>query len=201
MAMTVISSVPVTSGTMPKAPDEPTWSARIAVCGLHCRPNRKSSGETFSKKRTVSNSTENTMPMVVRTATQAQASSTILTTRSTWLRARKFGRQRCAGRRRAPSRPKIQPAPTIERVRQDAQRGVDVGGALQRRRRRRRNSGRRDRDDVAQRGAAPADRRSAMAGSKRVERLRIRRCGRRPARRSRRSASIGTRTPIATKAP
>ena len=72
MAIVVISSVPVTSGTMPNAPDEPTWSARIAVCGLHCRPNRNSSGETFSKKRTVSNSTENTMPMVVRTATHAR---------------------------------------------------------------------------------------------------------------------------------
>ena len=34
--MTEISSVPANSGTAPNAPDEPTWSARIAVCGLHC---------------------------------------------------------------------------------------------------------------------------------------------------------------------
>ena len=54
--MKVMSSVPTTSGTMPKAPDEPTWSARIAVCGDHCRPNRKSIGETLLKKRKVSNS-------------------------------------------------------------------------------------------------------------------------------------------------
>ena len=34
----------------PKAPDEPTWSARIAVCGLHCRPNRKSIGEHLAQR-------------------------------------------------------------------------------------------------------------------------------------------------------
>ena len=51
MAMTVIRNVPANSGTAPNAPDEPTWSARSAVCGLHCRPNRNSVIGTFWKKR------------------------------------------------------------------------------------------------------------------------------------------------------
>ena len=42
MAIPDISSVPTSTGTAPKAPDDPTWSARIAVCGLHCKPNRNS---------------------------------------------------------------------------------------------------------------------------------------------------------------
>ena len=112
IAIVVMSSVPVTSGMIPKAPDEPPWSARIAICGDHCRPNRNSSGETFSKNRIVSKSTENRMPTVVNTATQAAENRTILTTRSTWLRARKFA----DSERRPndnPSNPKIQPAPTI----------------------------------------------------------------------------------------
>ena len=112
MAITVISKVPVTSGTMPKAPDDPTWSARMAVCGLHCVPNRKSIGETFSKNRTVSNSTENTIPIVVSTATLAQASRTTFTARSTWLRARKVVESRRKPKA-TPSRPKTNPPPRI----------------------------------------------------------------------------------------
>ena len=56
IAIAVIRSVPANSGTAPKAPDEPTWSARSAVCGLHCRPNRNSVIGTFWKNRINSNS-------------------------------------------------------------------------------------------------------------------------------------------------
>ncbi len=75
MAMAEISSVPANSGTAPKAPEEPTWSARSAVCGLHSRPNRNSVTGTLSKKRSDSNSTDSTMPTVVRIATEALRSS------------------------------------------------------------------------------------------------------------------------------
>ena len=44
MAMNEMSAVPANSGTAPKEPDEPTWSARIAICGLHDVPNRNSIG-------------------------------------------------------------------------------------------------------------------------------------------------------------
>ena len=52
------------------------------------------------------------MPMVVSTATQAQANSTTLTKRSTWLRARKAA----DSERRPnamPSSPKTRPVPRI----------------------------------------------------------------------------------------
>ena len=39
------------SGTAPKEPELPTWSARKAVCGLQCRPKRNSWAGTRSKKR------------------------------------------------------------------------------------------------------------------------------------------------------
>ena len=42
IAMIVIRKVPANSGTAPNAPVEPTWSARMAVCGDHSRPNRNS---------------------------------------------------------------------------------------------------------------------------------------------------------------
>ena len=41
-----MKNVPQNSGIEPNAPDEPAWSARIAVCGLHSMPNRKSVGRT-----------------------------------------------------------------------------------------------------------------------------------------------------------
>ena len=47
--------VPQNNGIEPNAPDDPAWSARIAVCGLHWVPNRKSAGGTMLKKRNVSN--------------------------------------------------------------------------------------------------------------------------------------------------
>ncbi len=64
----MISKVPVNSGTAPKLPDEPTWSARIAVCGLQLSPNRNSVIGTCWKNRIASNSTDRTIPMVVKIA-------------------------------------------------------------------------------------------------------------------------------------
>ena len=58
MAINEISMVPTNSGTAPNEPDEPTWSSRIAVCGLHEVPNTNSKIDTDSKKRRASNSTE-----------------------------------------------------------------------------------------------------------------------------------------------
>jgi len=91
MAIKEISIVPTNSGTAPKAPEEPTWSARMAVCGLQLVPNRNSVTGTASKKRRDSNSTESKMPRVVKIATQAQLNSTPLNTRSTCWRARNRG--------------------------------------------------------------------------------------------------------------
>ena len=42
MAIPEISMVPAKTGMAPNAPDEPTWSERIAVWGLHLSPNRNS---------------------------------------------------------------------------------------------------------------------------------------------------------------
>ena len=46
--------------TPPKAPELPTWSSRMAVCGLHSAPNRNSVNETRRKKRMASNRSEST---------------------------------------------------------------------------------------------------------------------------------------------
>ena len=89
--MPAISSVPVNSGTAPKAPDEPTWSARMASCGLQFRPNRNSVIGTIWKKRIDSNSTEMTMPMVVKMAMLEARISAPRTMVSTRLRARSAG--------------------------------------------------------------------------------------------------------------
>ena len=87
--MAVIRNVPANSGTAPNAPDEPTWSARSAVCGLHCRPNRNSVIGTFWKKRIDSNTTEKTIPAVVAIEMPAASHRATVTQRSTVLRARK----------------------------------------------------------------------------------------------------------------
>ena len=81
MAITVMSSVPTSSGIRPKEAGVPV--------GDQWLPNRNSMGETERKKIIVSNSTEKTMPMVVSTATAEQATRTTSTTRSKALRARK----------------------------------------------------------------------------------------------------------------
>jgi hypothetical protein len=87
----MMSVVPTKSGTAPNAPEDPTWSARMAVCGLQCRPNRNSHQGDRAKKRTVSNSTENTIPTVVSTATIEHVSRIVLTILSTEFRARNNG--------------------------------------------------------------------------------------------------------------
>ena len=94
MAMKVMSSVPTSSGTNPKAVWISPWSARSADCGFQSVPNRNwvivglplMLGS--KKKRHVSVTTEKMMPMVVRMATKAQAMSTTSTKRSNRLRAR-----------------------------------------------------------------------------------------------------------------
>ena len=83
--------VPQKSGIAPNAPDEPAWSARIAVCGLQFVPNRNSAGLTIEKKRIDSNRSEATIPAVVRIAISEARSSTPITSRSTRVRARKWG--------------------------------------------------------------------------------------------------------------
>ena len=108
IAMNEMSRVPAKSGTAPKAPEDPTWSSRIAVCGLQPRPNRKSASGTWPKKRIASNSTERTMPMVVKIATVEHAIRKTLTIRSTWFLARSAG----VTRRQAAPSPAIATAST-----------------------------------------------------------------------------------------
>ena len=72
MATREISRVPTSSGTKPKEPEAATWSIRMAICGLHCRPNRKSVTGIDWKKRRASNNTDRTMPRVVNTAIKEQ---------------------------------------------------------------------------------------------------------------------------------
>ena len=73
MAMAEIISVPAKTGTAPKAPEEPTWSSRMAIWGLHFKPNKNSVMEIFSKNRMASNRTDSRMPMVVKIAIVEQA--------------------------------------------------------------------------------------------------------------------------------
>ena len=63
-----MKTVPQNRGIEPNAPDDPAWSARIAVCGLHDRPKRKSPGGTNLKNRAISNSSDRTIPSVVKIA-------------------------------------------------------------------------------------------------------------------------------------
>ena len=83
-----MKAVPQNSGIEPKAPDEPAWSARIAVCGLQVVPNRNSVGLTRLKKRMDSNSSERTIPSVVRIAMSEAPRSNPNIQRSTPVRAR-----------------------------------------------------------------------------------------------------------------
>ena len=91
IAMTVIRIVPANTGIAPNAPDAPTWSARMAVCGLHSSPNRKSIGEILVKKAIASNSSDRTIPTVVRMAMVEATISMSRMTRSTRFRARMAG--------------------------------------------------------------------------------------------------------------
>ena len=83
IAMNEMSRVPANSGMAPNAPEEPTWSSRIAIWGLQSRPNRKSVTPTWPKKRIASNSTESTMPRVVKIAMVELAISRARMIRST----------------------------------------------------------------------------------------------------------------------
>ena len=69
--MRVISSEPTSRGMKPN-------EAGVDV-GAQWVPNRNSTGETSPKNASVSNRTERTMPIVVKTATAEQAMSTSLT--------------------------------------------------------------------------------------------------------------------------
>ena len=91
MAMAETSRVPVNSGTAPKAPEAPTWSARMAVWGLHRVPKKNSRGETFWKKSRDSNRTDSTIPRVVRIAIDENTIMIPSTMDSTRLRARICG--------------------------------------------------------------------------------------------------------------
>ena len=56
------------TGTAPKLPDDPTWPSLIDICGLQCVPNKNSVTATDSKKRSVSNNNDNTIPSVIKMA-------------------------------------------------------------------------------------------------------------------------------------
>jgi hypothetical protein len=73
IAMPEIIAVPAKTGIAPKAPEEPTWSVRIAIWGLHSKPNKNSVIGITLKKRIASNSTDKTIPMVVKMAKVEQA--------------------------------------------------------------------------------------------------------------------------------
>src|SRR6056300_210406 len=87
MATRDICKVPTKRGTAPNEPDAPTWSARIAVCGLQCVPVINSQKEIWLKNRSDSNSTERTIPSVVNIAIMEQAISTARKVNSDSLRA------------------------------------------------------------------------------------------------------------------
>ncbi len=83
--------VPQNNGTEPS--DSP-GAAGSMLCGLQCVPNRKSIGLTRAKKRRLSNSSDATMPTVVRIAIREASSRPIITSRSTRVRARNSGLSR-----------------------------------------------------------------------------------------------------------
>jgi hypothetical protein len=75
--------VPQNKGIEPNAPDEPTWSARIAVCGLQCSAEQEFAGRHHLKKRRLSNISDSTIPSVVRIAISDAARSSAIIHRST----------------------------------------------------------------------------------------------------------------------
>ncbi len=81
-----ISTVPQNSGMPPKVS-----GCGAPLVGAQVVPNSSSAGETRRKKRIDSNSSDSTMPNVVRIATSDASSSTAITIFSTRLRARKSG--------------------------------------------------------------------------------------------------------------
>ena len=83
MAIMAMSSVPRKTGTAPKAPAPAIWSARIAICGSQRRPKKKSAGGTSAKKAQASQSSDTTMPTVVRIARAEQITMKAESARST----------------------------------------------------------------------------------------------------------------------
>ena len=94
MAIIMIRKVPTKSGTAPKAPVPAYWSARMAIWGFHSIPNRNSWIGTAWKKRQLSQTSEATMPAVVRMAVTEQAMNRPAIQPSTLLRARNCGPMR-----------------------------------------------------------------------------------------------------------
>ena len=70
MAMSVIKIVPIKIGIAPNSSSPATGSSRRAICGLHCRPKRKSVILIILKNSIVSMIKESTIPIVVIMATQ-----------------------------------------------------------------------------------------------------------------------------------
>jgi hypothetical protein len=68
----------------PKLPDDATWSARIAVCGLHCNPNRKSKIFIIEKNLNVSKSSDSTIPTVTTIAIMDDNFISMTNNRSTY---------------------------------------------------------------------------------------------------------------------
>jgi len=100
IATAAMSPVPTSSGITPNAPLDPTWSSRMAICGLQFSPNRKSNSGTASRKRRVSNSSDKAIPTVVRIATRELAARSPSRTRSprTWRARRPSGAAMSEGR-------------------------------------------------------------------------------------------------------
>ena len=91
MAIPEIIAVPAKTGMAPKAPEEPIWSERMDICGLQFRPNKNSFTGIILKKRIASKSTDNTMPIVVKMAKDAQATRKKVKIFSTWFLALRIG--------------------------------------------------------------------------------------------------------------
>ena len=64
------------------------------LCGAQLVPNNSSIGDTSWKKRIDSNSSDSTMPKVIRIATSEASSRNAMTIRATRVRARKSGLMR-----------------------------------------------------------------------------------------------------------
>src|SRR5690606_313073 len=90
-AMAEIRKVPVKRRMIPKAPSEPTWSARRAVRGLQDVPSRKEEDGSLTTNRKVTKIQEKPIPTGVRTATAAQTKKIHRKVRSTFSRALMWG--------------------------------------------------------------------------------------------------------------
>ena len=96
--MEEINKVPANTGTAPNAPPAVTWPSRMGICGSQFSPKKNSSGETRWKNRRASNSSDSTMPSVVRMAISEQAIIKPVSTRSVAVARAEFA-ARCGCRR------------------------------------------------------------------------------------------------------